>query len=268
MPVRRYEGPPAVDEEATVIGQHPVAPGYQRLRLRADRIARDVAPGQFVMVRAGERHDPLLRRPMSIAGADPASGTIEMLYRVTGVGTSLLAGRHAGDKLPVLGPLGRPFELPPAGTILLVGGGIGMPPLCFAATRLPPARTLVIQGARTEALLLCRESLAALGVGHRYATEDGSAGVRGLVTDLLGQVLCDIASPVEILACGPMAMLMAVARMARERAIRCQVSVEERMACGFGICMGCAMRLARSTETPEYALVCVDGPVFEGTDIV
>jgi dihydroorotate dehydrogenase electron transfer subunit len=212
--------------------------------------------------------DPFLRRPFSISRTDPEAGWVEILYRVVGHGTAALARRGLGETLSVLGPLGRPFRLPDRGPVLLVGGGVGMPPLFFAAHHLPARRTQVVQGARTASLLLYEREFDDLGVTHHRTTEDGTAGLRGLVTDALGPVLDSLGEPAEILSCGPLPMMAAVAGMAAERHIVCQVSLEERMACGIGICMGCAVRLAGShPESPSYALVCTDGPVFDAQDV-
>ena len=256
------------DVRAEILENAEVAPGHFRLRVRAPYIATDAQPGQFVQVKVGDRHDPLLRRPMSVGGTDPGAGYVEMLYRAVGVGTGLLAERPVGATLSVLGPLGRPYRLPAEGVTFLVGGGVGMPPLHFAATHLPASHTRVVQGARSASYLLYKREFEALGIEQHVATDDGSAGARGLVTDVLRATLDRTREPVEILACGPTPMLVTVSAIAAERGIRCQVSLEERMACGFGICMGCAVRRAdKAADDPAYALVCTDGPVFDATEV-
>jgi dihydroorotate dehydrogenase electron transfer subunit len=127
---------------------------------------------------------------------------------------------------------------------------------------------VLVQGAQTSSLLLFVREAADVGIEHRWVTEDGTSGQRGLVTDALAGLLSDIDSPAEILACGPPAMLAAVARMAVQNAIPCQVSLEERMACGFGICMGCAVeQVTPGTSERDFALVCVDGPVFDAPTV-
>jgi dihydroorotate dehydrogenase electron transfer subunit len=259
---------PPRDEEAAVLTHTSIAPDHYCLRIQAPYIAEHAQPGQFVQVRVAKGFDPFLRRPLSMSMADPREGWIELVYRVVGHGTATLSQRAVAETVSVLGPLGRAFRLPETGTVVLVGGGRGMPPLHFAAHRLPPERTLVVQGARTASLLLYEQEFEALGVARHWTTEDGTAGVRGLVTEALGAVLDPVGGAVEILSCGPMPMMAAVAQIARERRLPCQVSVEERMACGFGICIGCAVKLsARSPSSPEYALVCLDGPVFDARDI-
>ncbi|HPU85798.1 MAG TPA: dihydroorotate dehydrogenase electron transfer subunit [Candidatus Latescibacteria bacterium] len=260
-----------VDEPARILEQAAVAPGFFRLRLHAPRIAGNAVPGQFVQVRVMDDLEPFLRRPFSIGDADPSSGSIEIVYHVVGKGSRRLSERKAGERILLLGPLGNGFRLPDTGTVLLVGGGVGMPPVYFAAKSIRGCRVCVIQGARCAERLLYREELSSLGIQHRETTEDGSARSKGLVTAALIETLSDFPpdetkETVEILACGPPAMLAAVADIARTHGVRCQVSVEERMACGFGICMGCAVQ-KRTSGTREYALVCVDGPVFDATQI-
>ena len=131
---------------------------------------------------------------------------------------------------------------------------------------MPRDRVTVVQGARRADLLLYRDELEALGVKHLIATEDGSVGAKGLVTDLLERQLDDAGTPSAVFACGPTPMLWAVARVARAHSVPCQVSLEEHMACGIGICMGCAVRKAGTPES-DYSLVCVDGPVFDADDV-
>jgi dihydroorotate dehydrogenase electron transfer subunit len=256
-----------IDESATIVCQHEVVPEHFRLLLRAPEIALAALPGQFLQIAVAERRDPLLRRPMSIGSVDIELGTVEVIYKVVGNGTDLLSHRVAGDRISVIGPLGHPFGLPDEGSVLLVGGGAGMPPMHFCASRLDPNRAVVVQGARRADLLLYREDLETRGVRHVITTEDGSTGERGFVTSVLEPLLADARSPVTVLTCGPMPMLTAVATLAREFGASCQVSMEEHMACGIGICMGCAVKEAQ-TEESAYRLVCVDGPVFESDDVI
>ena len=224
----------------------------------------------FVQIRVVEGYDPFLRRPMSISNAVPQTGVLEVVYRASGKGTKRLTSRGVGETLSILGPLGQPFRLPEdrRTELLLVGGGVGMPPMHFVANRYPADSVTVIQGARTAELLLFGPEFDRLGVASVIATEDGSTGTRGLVTDVLDDVLRKRTSPTQILSCGPTAMMREVARVARRHHIPCQVSLEERMACGFGICMGCAVKLTHGVHPEtQYGLVCVDGPVFDAEDV-
>jgi dihydroorotate dehydrogenase electron transfer subunit len=227
------------------------------------------APGQFAMLSPGalgraERFDPLLPRPMAIYRTTPEPGgaAVEILYKVTGRGTGLLAEARPGQRVRLVGPLGTPFPLPDAGRgALLVGGGTGIASLLELARgareRGPVA---VLLGARTEGDLMGRSDFEALGVPVDVTTEDGSAGRRGLVTERLADALGEPRSrDAVVYACGPTPMMRHAAEIARASGRRCVVSLENHMACGFGVCLGCAVPRAAG----GFALVCRDGPVLE-----
>ena len=241
---------------------------YRSLVLDAPALATAAQPGQFVMVRVSETTDPLLRRPFSLFRADGPAGTAEILFRISGRGTSMLDRVQSGDTIDVVGPLGRPFPSLPGQEIVLVGGGVGIPPLFFYAEtlrRLEPARNIhVLMGGRTKGDLVAWEEFERLGIDVQPATDDGSAGHAGVVTDLLQPFLGPSRA---ILACGPTPMLRAVSEMAARSNTPCYVSVEERMACGLGVCMGCAVPV-RSDHGPSYRLACTDGPVFEAREVL
>jgi dihydroorotate dehydrogenase electron transfer subunit len=220
-------------------------------------------PGQFVMLSPGargssERDDPLLPRPMAVYRAGPGGG-VEILYKIHGRGTALLADARPGDRVRMVGPLGRGFPLPSAGSrALLVGGGTGIASLYELAARAAErADVCVLLGARAVDDLMGREDFAGLGVTLRVATEDGSEGTHGLVTELLAEELA--AGPASVYACGPTPMMRAAAQLAGDASATAYVSLENPMACGFGVCLGCAAPLAAG----GFALVCRDGPVFE-----
>ena len=261
--IHRLPTTPPVDECAEITFHREVAPDHHLVRFAASSIARNAEPGQFLQIRVSDEFTPFLRRPMSIADADPDAGTVDVLYRAGGGGTTRLTHRRPGECLPILGPLGHPFELPSDSEtrVVLVGGGVGMPPLHFAARRLGADRVMVIQGAQTSSLVLYRDEFREMGVQTSITTNDGSEGIRGIVTDALVKEFDATNGQLEVLCCGPMPMMEAVAQITLQRDIPCQVSLEERMACGFGICMGCAVDL-RGRDDGGFALVCVDGPVF------
>lgn len=241
------------------------------LTLSSPAIAAAAVPGQFVQVAVGASAgattaDPLLRRPLSLCTIDAALGRISCVYRVVGRGTALLARVTVGATVRLLGPLGSSFPDPgrrQQAPLLLVGGGLGIPPLAAAAAwarragRTPQA----ILGARTAADLAGRAQVQAVTAEVLLATEDGSAGRRGLVTDLLADHLSPGA---EVWACGPGPMLAAVAATCAHRDVACWLCVERPMACGFGVCIGCAV--ARADHT-GYLRACVDGPVFAADEI-
>lgn len=261
-----------VDEQATLISNSEVATGFWCARLLAPRIAAAGQPGQFVQLRVSAGREPFLRLPLSLGGVDPEAGWIEVIYQVRGAKTTALAALKPGSALSCLGPLGRGFAVPGASTpVLLVGGGIGVPPLLFFGHRLrqlgrSPA---LLVGARARAYHLPLPRLQAAAGTVLLATDDGSLGHHGLVTALLVERLAHMPEAM-VCACGPEAMLAVVARLCEQRQVPCQVSLEAYMACGIGVCVGCAvaMRVAPDGAPYErYQRVCVDGPVFDGAAV-
>jgi dihydroorotate dehydrogenase electron transfer subunit len=230
--------------------------------VRCPEIARAAAPGQFIMVRCG---DLTLRRPISICDAD--GDRLRFVFEVRGAGTAWLAGRALGDELDILGPQGNGFTLgDPAQPAVFVGGGIGIFPLLHACKPFGKNATVLL-GFRTASLISMLDDFQAVGADVRLATDDGSAGHHGLVTELLA-ARCDAGPVSAVYACGPKPMLRATAEVALARNIPCQLSLEQRMACGVGACLGCAQKILRPDGTETYAHVCSDGPVFDAKVVV
>ena len=262
-----------------ILSNAEVSPGYWRMRLTAPQEFATAAPGQFVMVRVSGAIDPLLRRPFGIFDVGfhtPAqSGAVaqpcfEMLYRVVGKGTAMLSALHETDLLDILGPLGTGFKLGnPDEEKLIVGGGVGLAPLYLLARELVKKSTVrLFAGGRTRDDILCITEFERLGVECYTATEDGSLGECGLVTEALLRRLDMIKKKATIYACGPHGMLNAVAAIAADRKIPCQVSLEGYMACGVGACLGCvAPGHNHAPETPDFRCVCTEGPVFESGEL-
>ncbi len=232
-------------------------------------------PGQFVMLAPGAeasapRYDPLLPRPMAIfsSDGDGEDQRITVLYKVEGRGTRLLASAAPGEHVRVVGPLGHGFGVPPEGHhAVLVGGGTGTASL-FALARDAAARgpVTVILGARQADLLMAEEDFCKLGVDLQIATEDGSRGTRGLVTDVLRQVLAAASAESAgaiVYACGPTAMMRACSELAAKVSVPCRVALENRMACGCGACLGCAVPMACG----GFSLVCSQGPVYDASEL-
>jgi len=190
---------------------------------------------------------------------------VEILYKVTGRGTKLLAGAEPGDRVRLVGPLGNGFPTPgPGQSLVLVGGGTGIASLFeLAAQAREEHEVTVILGARDAASLMALEDFEKLGLDLRIVTEDGSRGERGLVTDVLEARLSEGGAEFVVHACGPTPMMQRCAEISQRRGIRCLVSLENRMACGFGVCLGCAVPLSEG----GYGLVCSQGPVFESGEL-
>lgn len=267
-----------------VVALQPLSKRYFRCELQAPAIAAGARPGQFIHVRCTDSWDPLLRRPLSLHDADPLTGRLALLIAEVGRGTHWLRHLSPGAEIEVLGPLGRPWHvLPSTRTSILVGGGGGLPSLHFLAKRLlsgegtagptflpltgQPLRVLVVIGARSREEVFCEKELMAYGAHVHPATDDGSYGFHGTAVDLLAHVL-EQESADQLFTCGPKPMMQGVAALAAQRRIPCQVSLEERMACGLGACLSCVVPVrSAGSDRAEYQRVCTEGPVFEARDV-
>ncbi len=255
------------DITARLVAIRPLAQGYNVLTFDAPAIAKEAQPGQFVHVRIPTLEPSRLRRPFSIYDADPATGKLYVLYKVVGYGTQKLAALREGTELDILGPIGAPFPLNPEGTPYLIGGGYGVAPLWFLATRLPRKGILFV-GGRTGADILEIERFRELGWEVQVATQDGSLGTQGLVTAPLDAAL-EANPAAELYACGPDGMLKAVGERAMKHNIKGWLSLDKHMVCGVGACLACVQKIKRASDGAEVlARVCVDGPVFESREIV
>jgi dihydroorotate dehydrogenase electron transfer subunit len=257
---------PAYQQLAEILRAEKLSSDIYRYTVKAPDIAASSKPGQFVMVRAGEGLDPLLRRPFSIHQV-AEGGELQVLFKVIGKGTQALARLQPGQHMDILGPLGRGFTIAEDKQHYLVGGGIGIAPLLFLAKRIlkknEPSAIRVFLGARTkDELASLVEDFTSLGLNVKTATEDGSLGNKGLVTDLA--VPLHHEGPVHVYTCGPHPMLRAVARLCRSNKWHCQVSLETLMACGLSACLGCAVLRA---DLQGYVHACKDGPVFDADEV-
>lgn len=248
--------------KAKVIANDAVAEEYIRLVLAAPSIAAEAVPGQFVQVNCGGSVYSLMPRPISIHQVEKEN--LVLLIEIKGAGTQWLATRRPGDFVAIFGPLGRGFPLPAQGPAALVSGGIGIGPMAFLG------RVLLEQGIDFDFLLGVRNrnglallrDVASLGITAQIATEDGSAGVKGYVTQLLAGL-----APTVVYACGPEPMLRAVARWGLQTGVPTKLSLEARMACGVGACRGCVTKIKRD-GCIAYENVCNCGPVFDGSEVV
>jgi dihydroorotate dehydrogenase electron transfer subunit len=265
-----------------VVENEQVARDTYRLRLDDPEMARSILPGQFLMVRAGETTDPLFGRPFALYDVErDASGTptaVDVVYLVVGRGTAALATRRPGDRLPVWGPLGNGFGPAPqsSGEVIFVAGGIGQTPFLALgrwwlgralyggrdAGSTPATGATLLYGVRTAALAAGVEDFRAAGIAVELATDDGSAGHHGFVTDLLAARLDRGDRPAKVVGCGPPAMLAALSRLISRFGVACDVSLENHMACGFGACFSCVAPVRQADGTVDLRRVCVEGPVF------
>ncbi len=241
---------------------------FIRFRIKSPDIAARAAPGQFLMVRVSDQPHPLLRRPLCVH--DKENERIAVFFQVTGTGTRLLSQKQKGDRLDILGPLGNGFSIPhdSSGKSMLVGGGRGIAPLVFLARNLQ-SRGLpyhIYYGARTMAELPLKDELK--NTSLFCTTEDSSFGFPGLVTSLLEYHLDkEQEKPQEIYACGPEAMLEAVARISFRFQVPAQLSLESLMGCGFGACWGCVKRMKKNGQEGWHK-ICQNGPVVHADDLI
>lgn len=236
------------------------------------KINESPEPGQFLYIRVTQAYEPLLRRPISIYDYDANKKQIKIIYRTQGEGTNLLSKKKPGDKLDVLGPLGNGFnyrEVSAKERVVLLGGGIGIPPLYYLAKKLEEqkAEITVLLGFESVKNSFAVEQFTSLGnVEVRAASIDGTIGIKGTVLDLIKKE-----EEWEFFySCGPRGMLRAVKDKWLESPIRGYVSLEERMACGVGACYGCIVKTtaAGSSEKEGYKKVCADGPVFPFREVI
>jgi dihydroorotate dehydrogenase electron transfer subunit len=238
---------------------------YFRLVVRAPQIAPLVQPGQFAHVRILPLKHALLRRPFSIYQV--SGDTLSILYKTIGQGTEVLSRMKRGEELSMIGPLGHGFTVPRAGreVPLLVAGGYGMAALYLLAQR-SPQKGIVFVGGRRRVDILCEEEFRALGWDVRVTTEDGSHGEKGLVTQALLAVLKVGAPARKLFACGPTPMLKAVGQIAKDFGLPAELSLDEHMGCGIGVCLTCVVPI-KAGDGWEYQRTCTEGPVFDSLQV-
>ncbi|MBO5479209.1 MAG: dihydroorotate dehydrogenase electron transfer subunit [Clostridia bacterium] len=242
-----------------------------KFSIQAEEIVSCAKPGQFIDVRVVDGIEPLLRRPISIYNLDKENGILEFIFQVKGKGTSLLAQRKVGEKLDIIGPLGYgTFSIKDYKNVAIIGGGIGMFPLYELAKELKEKTTSnvhIYMGFRNKDLVTLEEEFKNVSDELTITTDDGSYGISGFAINELKKD-CEKEVPDKIFACGPLPMLKAVQAFAAQNNIPCEISLEEKMACGLGVCLGCAVKTAKSpSDAPEYWHVCKAGPVFNATDV-
>ena len=255
-------------KEVEILHHVEVKPGYFRMGLAFPEVAQIARPGQFVMMKVPGPHSPLLRRPFSVHNRLADRGQVsgfELLYKVVGEGTTTMSEMAAGDVIDILGPLGNGFaNARDMQDVFIVAGGIGVASLYYLVFDLAEkgaAKPTVFLGGCSANDILCKEDIEALGAEVRVTTEDCSLGEEGFITLLVEKALESNRKPDMIYACGPQAMLKKLGDIAASFDVPCQVSLETVMACGFGVCLGCAVEKADNAGT--YFHACTDGPVFD-----
>lgn len=238
----------------------------------------DAMPGQFAMIRRQNVKDPLLSRPLGLYGVykTEAGPVIELFYRVIGKGTSDLSHLVIGDLVNILAPLGKPFDLQfePRSHVVLIAGGVGIAPLTYLAdylfdTMSGVKKLTLYMGATTASTLVVLKKIERFCTEIKIATNDGTAGFKGIITDLFQQDIPAMDHENMVLfSCGPYGMVRHLAQVITPYDIPCHISTEERMACGIGACLGCAIKIRTADNSWQYRRICKDGPIFDIRDIM
>jgi len=261
-----------------VLTNEEVRPDFFLLKIELPLDFSEPLPGQFVMVRIAGITEPFLGRPISIYSYERSKSysTIELLYRVVGKGTQIMAGLMPGSQLEIHGPLGGSYTiLPEKQNIVFIAGGIGVAPLSLLAQHLcnnvclPPSQMSFYLGAQTALAVVGLDKLKELCYNIQICTDDGTLGKKSLVTSAFQKDMKKYdPATTAIYACGPKPMMKALASILGESKFNCQVSLEERMACGLGACMGCAVAVKDKQGNVAYKRVCADGPIFNLEDVI
>lgn len=255
---------------AKLVKKEKLLDGLYKFSLETKEIVDIAKPGNFIEIRINENLDPFLRRPISIYNIEKEKGIIEIIFQVKGKGTELLSKKQKGDFIDIIGPLGNGvFKFEKHKNIAVIGGGIGIFPL-YELTKEAKELNLNIDtyiGFRNKELVVLEKKFENTSNNLTITTDDGSYKNKGFAIDYLKENLKT--KKVDcIYTCGPLPMIKAVKALAEENNIECQISLEEKMGCGLGVCLGCAVKTAESSkEDPQYVHVCKDGPVFESKSV-
>ena len=255
---------------AELVNKEQLKPDIYKFSIKAPNIVKNAKPGNFIEIRVTEQLDPFLRRPISIYNMDKENGILEFIFQVKGKGTQVLAKKEVGSQIDVVGPLGYgTFQYGDYKNIAIIGGGIGIFPLYELAkcAHQDNKNVNTYLGFRNKDLVVLEEEFDKVSNKLTLTTDDGSYKEKGFAINYLEE---DIKQGKidSIYACGPLPMLKAVQKLSIEKNIPCQISLEEKMACGLGVCLGCAVKKANSpSNNPEYWHVCKAGPVFNSKDV-
>ena len=259
-----------VNIKAKLLKKEELKPGIFKFSVQADEIVNTAKPGNFIEIRVNDDIEPFLRRPISIYNMEKEKGILEFIFQVKGKGTTILSKRNEGELIDIVGPLGfGTFKYSSYENLAVIGGGIGVFPLYELAKNAKNENKNVntYLGFRNKDLVVLEDEFKQVSTQLTITTDDGSYSQKGFAIDFLKKDI-EAGKIDSIYACGPLPMLRAVRELALEKNIPCQISLEERMACGLGVCLGCAVKTAKSSkEAPEYWHVCKAGPVFQAKDV-
>ncbi len=245
-------------QDCILVGKYRLTPTIYDFRLKNAQLAEITKPGQFAHILVPGK---TLRRPISVC--DVEGDIIRIVFEIRGDGTRILSECEIGDKINIIAPLGRGFDIPQDKKIAFIGGGIGVPPMLYSAKRAGEG-CVVINGFRDKSAVILTEDFKKIGCRLIETTDNGTYGIHGFVTSPLEEIINDIDM---ICTCGPTPMLKNIYKLAKKHNKPCFVSLEQRMACGVGACLGCAVGIKRADGTLMYKHVCKDGPVFNAEEV-
>lgn len=261
---------PKVQVNGKLINKVQIKENIFKFSVEAASIANQAKPGQFLEIKVNDQYEPYLRRPISIYNIDKEKGIVEFIFQVKGNGTDILSKKSVGDLVDVVGPLGGgTFDSKEYKNLAVIGGGIGIFPLHEFAKEAKEASKNVNTyiGFRNKEFVILEKEFEEVSTSLCLATDDGSYGKNGFAINFLKEDI-EAGKIDSIYACGPAPMLRAVKKLAEEKNIPCQVSLEEKMGCGMGVCVGCVVKTAESSnENPSYVYVCKNGPVFDSKEV-
>jgi len=246
-------------QDCILVSKKNLTPTIFDFRLKNAELAEMSKAGQFAHVLVPGK---TLRRPISIC--DVEGDVIRLVFEVRGEGTEILSLLEEGEKVNIIAPLGNGFDLSENKKTVFIGGGIGVPPMLYSA-KTAGSESIVINGFRDKSAVILTEDFKKLGVRLIETTDNGSYGIHGFVTDPLSEIIDEVD---RVCACGPTPMLKKIAEICKKHGKECFVSLEQRMACGVGACLGCAVAVVRDDGTNTYKHVCKDGPVFKAEEVV
>ena len=259
-----------INMKAKLIKKEELIKGIFKFSVQASEIIKTAKAGNFIEIRVNDDIEPFLRRPISIYNINKENGILEFIFQVKGKGTKILSQKKEGDLIDIIGPLGNgTFKFYDYKNIAIIGGGIGVFPLYELAkeAKLNNINVQTYLGFRTKDLVVLENEFKSVSNNLVITTDDGSYGKEGFAIEFLKKDI-EEGKIESIYACGPLPMLRAVKKLSLEKNIPCQISLEELMACGLGVCLGCAVKNAKSPkDQPEYLHVCKAGPVFETEDV-
>ena len=257
-----------IQADCKIVGKEKIADNIYKFSVKTKEISEISKPGNFLEIKVSDSLETFLRRPISIYNIDKENEIVEFIFQIRGKGTEILADRKIGENLNILGPLGNgTFSVKPYKRVAIIGGGIGVYPLYELAKSLKESEVNTYLGFRNKDLVTLEDEFEEVSDNLIITTDDGSYGEKGFAIDFLKKD-CEEEKFDRIYACGPLPMLKAVQKFSLENGIVAELSLEERMGCGIGACVGCAVLTKDSEGNQKYKYVCQHGPVFNAKEVI